>query len=160
MSHDELEPIEALLRGQSLRKPSPELDSRIRAVQRKPARPRNRLAVAGVLAASLAVAAGLLAMVLLRGLPGGREEQAQAPPHPPEATGTAEGERAPAPIRIEQVWSSVAENEVVLPNDAPPAHRVRQQVVRHVRWIDERQHVQIEWNIPSEQTALVPLEYN
>jgi len=66
----------------------------------------------------------------------------------------------PAPIRIEQVGATAPAEEVVLRDDNPPMRRLRQQVVRHVRWIDRQRHIQIEWNIPSEQTILVPLEYN
>ena len=81
------------------------------------------------------------------------EKPPARPPTPPEVT-------PPQPIRIEQVWTtqSIA-GEVVHDGDVP-MQRVHQQIVRHVRWIDERNHVSIEWNIPSDQTVLVPLEYN
>lgn len=64
------------------------------------------------------------------------------------------------PIQIEQVWSTLAANNVVRTEASRPMQRVERQVHRRVQWIDPQRHVHIEWNIPSEQSAMVPLEFN
>lgn len=78
---------------------------------------------------------------------------------PPPLVFDAESVEA-EPIQIEQVWSSLAANDVVRTEPARPMQRVQRQVHRRVQWIDPQRHVYIEWNIPSEQSALVPLEFN
>jgi len=172
MSHEEFEPIESLLRSLPLRRPSPALDERIDAARPHSRLSGRRLRLASVVAAAAALAAGLLVVLFCR--PGGNgRDEITGPADRPAIAGTtpqqsgsgdhataAQQNSRPAPIRIEQVGATAPAEEVVLRDDNPPMRRLRQQVVRHVRWIDRQRHIQIEWNIPSEQTILVPLEYN
>ena len=175
MRRDETEQLEDLLRGLPLRRPSSELDQRVCSVWRARTARWRRLTVGGAVVASAALAASILWMiVLLRGPVAGpgrgpterveRPKVADATPRPPEPADrrsvTGRGDRPAEPVRIEQVWSTLAANEVVVPVDALPIRRVHRQIMRHVRWIDERRNVHIEWNIPGEETVVVPLQYN
>ncbi len=141
MNDGNLEQLEDLLRELPLRRPSPELDRRVEAVWRARSSRWTRWTVAATVATVAAAAAGLLLMVTW------------GPPAPLEVT-------APQPIRIEQVWTTQSPTGVVVHDGDVPMQQVHQQIVRHVRWIDEQNHVSIEWTIPSDQTVLVPLEYN
>ncbi len=157
MNPDEMEQLEQSLRELPLRRPSPLLDERVMSVLATKRAPWKRPALAAALAVSAAVAASLLLMLLRS-----PSEDGPAVARPVEQPSAAAPVPGPAmlPVRIEQIWSTAVAKEVVMLDESHPARRVRHQVVRHVRWIDERQNVRIEWNIPSEQTVLVPLEYN
>lgn len=164
MNDGNLEQLEDLLRGLPLRRPSPELDRRVATVWRARSSRRTRWTAAATVATAAAAAAGLLLMSMWepaddRPADPGRAAAAGAGAQPPPPAPAAE-EPPPPPIRIEQVWTTQAAEGVVLRDGEVPMQRVHQQVVRHVRWIDEQNHVRIEWNIPSDQTVLVPLEYN
>ncbi len=171
MNQNDTDRTEGLLRGLSLRQPPDRLDRRVRSAIAVRRIRRTRVAV--VAAAASAVAAGLLVVFLLNpgdGNPDGGAETAHSPdavePVPPPQPAPPTPPKEPIddppmqPVYIEQLWSAPAAGEVVIRDDAPPLQRVHHQVVRHVRWIDERNQVRIEWNIPSEQEVLVPLEYN
>ena len=172
MNRDQTEKTEALLQGLPLRPPPEKLDQRVRSVFAVRRVRRARFAVATAVA--VAVAASLLVVFLWNpgGGPDGTAETAQkpeavepvaAPPDPippappPEPIPDAEPSQ---PVTIEQLWSAPSAGEVVIRDDGALMQRVHHQVVRHVRWIDEKNRIHIEWNIPSEQEVLVPLEYN
>ena len=166
MNRDERKQLENLLRELPLHRPSDRLDSRVRAVRRRRPGSWNRLGRGVAAAAALAVAAGLLWMLAWSR----REVEPRRPQQPIEPPAIASslpvsperdaGEELLPPVRIEQVWSTLNGEEVVQVDDAPPMRRVHHQVYRHVRWIDERRQVQIEWAVPTEQVVLAPLEYN
>jgi hypothetical protein len=172
MSNEQWEPLEELLRQLPLRQPSANLDERVRAARPQPRTWGRRAGLGAALAATVALAAGLVWIVFhgpggggSDGRPGGSNGRAvaSATQHPSAQYVVAQQttERTPpAPIRIEQVWSTLAAAGVVTRGDEPPVQRLHQQVVRRVQWIDDREHVRIQWNMPSEQTVLVPLEYN
>ncbi|NQU20564.1 MAG: hypothetical protein HQ567_04725 [Candidatus Nealsonbacteria bacterium] len=162
MNDGNLEQLEDLLRELPLRRPSPELDRRVEATwQARSSRP-NRWTVGAAVATLAATAAGLL-LILTWDPAENRVGDRPAPvvagvekppaPAPPEKS-------PPQPIRIEKVWTTQSTAGVVVHDGDVPMQRVHQQIVRHVRWIDEQNHVNIEWTIPSDQTVLVPLEYN
>lgn len=173
MNHDERKQLESLLQALPLRRPSDRLDPRVGAVWGAGAVRWKRLGLGAAAAAVLAVAAGLLWMLAWHGGPvePGPPYRATEPPSiastlPPalpgaegRPSGTAAEQRFP-PVRIEQVWSELKDEEVVPVDDAPPMRRVHHRVFRHVRWIDEPRDVRIEWTVPSEQVVLAPLEYN
>ncbi len=149
MNPDEIEQLEQSLRELPLRRPSPLLDERVMSVLATRRAAWKRPALAAALLASAAVAASLLLMLMRS-----PSEDGPAVARPVEQPSKS------LPVRIEQIWSTAVPGEVVMLGESRPARRVEHQVVRHVRWIDERRNVRIEWNIPSEQTVLVPLEYN
>lgn len=173
MNRDEQQQLERLLQELPLRRPSDRLDSRVGPIRRAGAVFWKRLGLGAAVAAALAVAAGLLWILAWNGGPvePGPPYRATEPPSiasslPPASpgaegrpSGTAGEERFP-PVRIEQVWSELKDEEVVPLDDAPPMRRVHHRVFRHVRWIDEPREVRIEWTVPSEQVVLAPLEYN
>lgn len=169
MNPDETRQLEDRLRGLTLRMPSPELDARIASLRPATLALRTRRQAAGVAVAAAAVVACLLVTVLWRP----SREQAGAshsvdgrprvtvPRDPPRPQPTpTELPRRPEPLRIEQVWSTVSAGEVVARDGQPPMQRLSRHALRRIQWIDEGRHVRIEWNIPSQQSALVPLEYN
>lgn len=153
MNHDERKQLERLLQELPLRRPSDRLDRRVGAIRRAGAVFWKRLGLAAAAAAVPAVAAGLLWVLAWNG-----GEVEPGPPYraaePPSIASSL------PPVRIEQVWSELKDEEVVPVDDAPPMRRVHQRVFRHVRWIDERREVRIEWTVPTEQVVLAPLEYN
>ncbi len=161
MSSDKREPIEGLLRQLPLRRPSAGLDERVRAACTRPNWGRQAGWGAAVVAAA-ALAAGLACLLFPGPAGDGDNGRAVARSSPPPPVVARAVDRLPpaAPIRIEQVWSTVASKELVDRGDQPPVERLRQQVVRRVQWIDDRAHVSILWNMPSEHTVLVPLDYN
>ena len=171
MSPDDLERLEALLRGLPLRQAPAGLDDRLAQTWAGRARRRKRLAAGVALAASLAIAAGLAAVLLV--YRGGVRQ----PVPPPEGTlltdvrpvlpepGRQPPQAAPSgpatpPVRIEQVWCTPLGSQVVMRDDAPPILEERRQVTRRLSWIDDRQHVKIQWIVSNEETVVVPLDYN
>ena len=170
MNPDETRQLEDRLRRLALRAPSPELDARIAAWQGPAAAGRRRRPIAGVATAAAAVAVCLVATVLWRPWPEGAGTAQRDRPGPEvrgdkprgsvpderEGTGPARSE----PLRIEQVWSTVSAGEIVTREDGPPMQRLSRQAVRRIELIDDSRHVRIQWNIPSRQSVLMPLEYN
>lgn len=168
MHPDEIRQLEDRLRQLPLRTPSPELDARI-ALARPVVVRRTRRPLAGVAVAAAAVAACLLVSVLW---PIRREQSGTArrtddkPPaaaqqdlHRPRPT-PSESPRPSEALRIEQVWATVSAGEVVTRDGGPPMQRLSRHAVRRVRVIDDSRHVRIEWNIPSQESVLVPLEFD
>jgi hypothetical protein len=168
MNPKEMEVLEEMLRRMPLRQPSKSLDRRVRAARPRALRLRRWFVWGGALTALAAAAALLIAGASLVGVPipgFGPADEGQlaggAAGVEPEVPGAAPAQEARRDgIRIEQVWSALAANDVVMVDDAQPMRRVQRQVYRRVQWIDPERDVRIEWNIPSEQSVLVPLEYN
>jgi hypothetical protein len=142
MNDENWEPIENLLRGLPLRRPSPALDERVLAARPKSVPAVRRRTWAGLAIAGVAVAAGLLVAVLLSNRGGKEPEQAAIPKEKPPAV----------------VGASVATEETVTTKSGPAMRRIRQQIVREVRPLDRQHDATIEWR--SEQTEIVPWQYN
>jgi hypothetical protein len=172
MIPDDQERLEAMLRGLPLRPPSVDLDDRLVRAWSRPARLRRRLAAGVAIAASLAMAASLLVLVVARRagqpplspVPGASTELADTQPAPP-----AKGELGPQKVAgsstgqvvvIEREWVIPQESRVVTAGDAPPVLHERCQVVRDVRQVDAREHTSVQWTISSDETAVVPLDIN
>ena len=138
--------FEELLRGQPLRGPSVNLDARIESVfeQTSAVRRRGRRHVWAALAGLTATAAAVFVVLHVANRPAEQPQMATIEPD----------------VKIEQVWSAVVERKVIAEAGRPAAEEHQVQVVRHVRWVDDRNQVEIEWNISSEQSAVVPAEYN
>ena len=143
----EFSEFEESVRGQPLRAPSADLDRRVAAVfDETPPTPRRagrRVWKAVAALATTAVAAYVVLHVASRPPP----QQSQWVAIEPD-------------VKIEQIWSAVIDSKVIAEEGRPAAEQKQRQIVRHVRWVDDRNQVEIEWNIPSEQSAVVPLEYN
>ena len=172
MKPNERKKLEAMLRSMPLREPSAGLDRRVLS-----ARPRGgarrrwfwagaTVVVTAATAGVLLVATGILGPPRdgLRA-PSGREVALNGDPRPidapPAPTDAQDDEADDDGIHIEQVWSALAAADaIVFDDDLRPMRRVHRQVMRRVQWIDPERNVHIEWNIPSEQSVLVPLEYN
>lgn len=58
------------------------------------------------------------------------------------------------PVRIEQVWSQATPGEVIV-TDAQPMRPVLLAQVKHTRWIDEANNVEIELTVPQQQVVMV-----
>lgn len=179
MNDDNFQNLERLLRDLALEQPSVELDRRVESVWLGPAsRPRRRRLVGA--GAALAVAASLLLGAGLwlwrsgqeKGEGGGPKlagkekadnrltaREGNSPILAARKSGQSPSGQSP-PIRIERVWSMVSARKVVIAEGAQPVQQVQREVVREVQWIDSQQHARIQWTIPSQETDLVPLEYN
>jgi hypothetical protein len=159
---DDFQDLEGCLRRLPLRRPSGELDARIASVGAAPSAHRPRRRLAAVVAAAAAVAAGLALVALWRPWQPDAGQAPTAARVEPVPAPASKGTTPPVsrPVRVEQVWSAVSNEGVVSAGDVPPMQRFQRQVIRSVRVIDEDRHVRIEWNIPSRQTVLMPLEYN
>jgi len=171
---EDLREVEDLIRDLPLRRPSSGLDDRLASVW--PARTVVRRW--WKLGAAVAAAAALAAAVVVMLLRNAGDDLPQGPAAPRGGPAVAEApqpeeledlppieepeDRPSQPIRIEKLWTvpAAGQQDLVLSDETTPMYRLSHQVVRHVRWIDEANHVHIEWNIPSRQEVLVPLQYN
>jgi hypothetical protein len=148
--HDELE---QLIARQALRVPSAALDARIGAALRNDRAPRWKLAAWSTAAAALAaclVLAATLAGPLRR--PGPRDGSNAGPV---SRSDTASEVRSGEFIRIDQVWSHVTPGALVVTEDDEPLRPLRVEFLRHTRWIDEANNVQIGLIEPDEQLVLI-----
>lgn len=180
MNLNETGQLEDRLRRLPLREPSAALDARIASLARRPTLARRRRPrVAGLALTATVLAASLLVLATWRAgiesrdgpLPIASSEKGDKPHSlhdgPRGASHNAlfskdaiAREEGPETVRIEQIWSAVAATEIIGRDNALPMQRVSRQVVRRVRLIDARRHVQMEWSIPGKQTVVAPLEFN
>ncbi len=144
--------LEQLLRSMPLAKPSAALDRRIDALL------AERPAVAGrigrwapwlMAGASLAAAA---AIALVAMVPAGVQTTA-AP------TVAAAPPEAPVFIEYEESWSSLSSQGVVFVDAHTPGYAVQEDVVQQVTYLDPRGGVEITWAWPTQDTWIVPIEY-
>ena len=165
MNEREIEQLEALLQALPLREPSAELDRRVAALGQPAATPRVQIRRRGLkraawAAAALVTTAAAIIGVCLLQLPAHRGSVAL----PAVAQTTPPVYAAPkvSPVQIEQTWSVPTSHELVASETEgeAPVSRVQKQVVRHVEWIDEQQHVYLQWTMPGEEVSEEALEYN
>ena len=170
---DEARQLEDRLRRLPLRTPSPALDARIASLPRPVVARRTRRRVVGVAVAAASVAVCLVVTVLWRpwhegagtahrigDRSGDKRPVGGHQDHPGLRPAPSEPRRPSEPLRIEQVWSTVSAGEIVTREGGPPMQRLSRQAVRRIQLIDDSRHVRIQWNIPSQQSVLMPLEYN
>ncbi len=156
---DDLEQIEHLLREMPLRRPSMELDRRVASA--RPRRARRWVLGMAALAASVAMVIGVT-IEMLANRRATVDSPGESPNAPAAATDPGVSASVPTssqPIVIEQVWSMESPKEVALLDDTASARQAKRWIVRHVRMIDDDRRMHIEWNIPSEEADLVPLDY-
>jgi len=139
--------IEKLLRKMPLRRPPKTLDRR---VLRQPARAARLWWAAGALAAAAVVAVAIA-------LSGGGKQHSR--PEPGVAQRTAQPEpQPPGPVRMEQTYSRMQYEGVLLLDDRTPLRKFRRRILRRVLWIDERTGYTDEMSIPDEQVILIAAE--
>jgi hypothetical protein len=63
------------------------------------------------------------------------------------------------PVRIEQVWSDVRPEGVVMV-DGDPLRRYHRQTVQRVQLIDEKTNVRIEYTVPHDEVVVTPVKYD
>mgnify|MGYP000573351176 CR=1 FL=1 len=162
---EEFERLESLLRGLPLRQPPERLDRRLQSLWSSRPRRRRRLMLSA-LGAVLAMAAGLLAMVVLappddrqRSLPLPEEPLARVEPAPPSPSIPQPLEPSPQPsVQIEQVWFHPLDRRVLVRDEEPPVVEERCQVTRRVCWVDQSRGITVQWTIAGEETIVAPLE--
>jgi hypothetical protein len=158
--------IENLLHEMPLRKPSPALDDRVLAGLRgrppgqteAPARRPRRWWALPAAGAALAVAAAIvIALALPRGTEtGGPGPDAAAPPEPGSVAQAPEVPAADAgPVRMEQDWSELTYEGVVVADEETPLRKYRHQTLEHVQWFDPRRGIRVESTVPREEVILV-----
>lgn len=143
--------IEDLLGRMPLRQPAPSMDAK---VLRAPHRGRRILWWAAVGGAVGAAAAVLLVAFTLFTDDGDRVARDTNPPVPIPKTPTV-AKTDPAPVRLEQNWSTVAYEGVVVPDDRTPLRQFRRRMFERVEWIDEARGTRMEMTIPREEVILI-----
>jgi len=63
------------------------------------------------------------------------------------------------PVRIEQVWSQV-EPEGVIMVDGDAMRRFHRQMVEHVQLIDDARNIRIEYTVPHNDVIVMPVRYD
>ncbi len=140
--------IEKLLRKMPLRRPPKTLDRR---VLRQPAGAARLWWAAGALAAAAVVVGVAIA------LSGGGKQHSH--PEPGVAERTAQPEPQPAgPVRMEQTYSRMQYEGVLLLDDRTPLRKFRRRILRRVLWIDVRTGYTDVMSIPDEQVVLIAAE--
>jgi len=143
--------IEDLLGRMPLRKPSASLDAKVFGGRR---RGRRILWWAAVGSAVGAAAAVLLVAFALFCDDGDVVARDTDPPAPvPETPAMAQAD--PAPVRLEQNWSTVAYEGVVTPDDRTPLRQFRRRMFERVEWIDEARGTRMEMTVPRDEVILI-----
>lgn len=63
------------------------------------------------------------------------------------------------PVRIEDSWSSVIPQEVVV-IDGDPLRRYHRQTIERVQFIDEKNNMRIEYTVPRNELIVMPVKYD
>lgn len=63
------------------------------------------------------------------------------------------------PVRIEDSWSSVVPDEVVI-IDGDPLRRYHRQTIDRVQLIDEKNNMHIEYTVPRNEVIVMPVRYD
>lgn len=63
------------------------------------------------------------------------------------------------PVRIEQTWSDVQPDGVVVV-DGDPLRRYRRQIYQRVQLIDDERNIRIEYMVPRSDVVVVPVRYD
>lgn len=133
--------IESLLERMPLVKAPASLDARVLG----PARRGRRILLWTAAAAGLAAAAIVLAALNF----GGPTKLLPLPPPSKEAMAAAE------PVRLEQNWSQLSYEGVVVPDGRTPLRQFRRQTLEHLQWIDASSGTRTEMTIPREEVILI-----
>jgi hypothetical protein len=171
--------IENLLRQMPLAKPSADLDARVTDMfaagaagteTRRANTPETRRAVAlqqprtrrawlfGAIGGALAAAA---AVILAVGLPQNMSKVTPGPQPVPATVEVARGTPQPAsdaavePVRLEQNWSELSYEGIVLPDPQTPLQTFRHRTVDRVQFFDPQRNIRMETTVPREEVIFV-----
>jgi hypothetical protein len=133
--------IESLLERMPLVKVPASLDARVLGRARR----GHRMLLWTAAAAGLAAAAVVVAVLNF----GGPTKLPPLPPPSEEAMAAAE------PVRLEQNWSQLSYEGVVVPDGRTPLRQFRRQTLEHVQWIDASNGTRTEMTIPREEVILI-----
>jgi len=133
--------IESLLERMPLVKVPASLDARVLGRARR----GRRMLLWTAAAAALAAAAVVVAVLNF----GGPTKLPPLPPPSKEAMAAAE------PVRLEQNWSQLSYEGVVVPDGRTPLRQFRRQTLEHVQWIDASNGTRTEMTIPREEVILI-----
>jgi len=131
--------IETLLARMPLVKAPASLDSKVLGRARR----GRRVIFWTAAAAGLAAAAVIMAVLNLGG--------PTKPPLPPPTESMAAAE----PVRVEQNWSQLSYEGIVVPDGRTPLKKFRRQAIEHVQWIDAASGTKTEMTIPREEVILI-----
>jgi hypothetical protein len=134
--------IENLLGRMPLRKPPASLDAKVLGA----ARPGRRIVLWGAAGAGLAAAAAAV-ILAVAGLGG--------PARTPVLPSPTQGVVAAEPVRVEEDWSQVRYEGIVVPDGRTPLKQFRRQAIEHVQWIDAASGTRTEMTIPREEVILI-----
>ena len=133
--------IENLLARMPLVKAPASLDAKVLGRARR----GRRVIFWTAAAAGLAAAAAVTMAVLNLGGP------TKPPPLPPPTESVAAAE----PVRVEQNWSQLSYEGIVVPDGRTPLKKFRRQAIEHVQWIDATSGTKTEMTIPREEVILI-----
>lgn len=165
--------LEQLLARQPLSKPSAKLDERMAALFTAAAgngsssshlppdvlpMHRSWIRILSALAACLAVAL-LLWLAMQRQQSGAQQPRNISSNNPKYSTQTPAGLIDFNPVRIEDSWSSVTPQEVVV-IDGDPLRRYHRQTIDRVQLIDEKNNMRIEYTVPRNEVIVMPVKYD
>ena len=155
--------IERLLLNEPLRRPSPRHDQRMADLFDAPPVPLFvPLLRAALGLASCAALVMLLWLVIYGNQPAtSPRDTGGIVVHPPPKPGIAlEVDALPFnPVRIEQVWSDVQPEGVILV-DGDPLRRYHRQTFEHVQLIDDARNIRIEFTVPHRDVIVTPVRYD
>ena len=150
--------IERLLGRMPLHKPSVSMDARVLGRRHRDRRVLWWIAAGSAVGAAAAVL--LVAFALFRD---GSQMVARdtEPPAPVEkASPPAIAQSEPPPMRLEQNWSTVAYEGVVVPDQGVPLRKFRRHILEHIQWIDKAHGRRMDMTIPREQVILIKAPIN
>ncbi len=150
--------IERLLGRMPLHEPSVSMDARVLGQ-----RHRGRRVLWWAAAGSAVGAAAAVLFVFFALSHDGGEMVARDtdPPAPAEKTPPpAIAQSEPPPVRLEQNWSTVAYEGVVVPDQRVPLRKFRRHVLEHIQWIDKAHGRRMDMTIPREQVILIKAPIN
>ena len=133
--------IENLLARMPLVKAPASLDAKVLGRARR----GRRVIFWTAAAAGLAAAAAVVAAINFSGL----TKPPTLPAPPVESVAAAE------PVRVEQNWSQLSYEGIVVPDGRTPLKKFRRQAIEHVQWIDAASGTKTEMTIPREEVILI-----
>lgn len=162
--------LESLIARQALRKPSAKLDDRMKHLfsagsQESVDAAQHPGAIASPWFRWVLMTAAMLAIVSLIGLvllARARQNQLTQDriaivPEPEQLVHPASNKFNP--VRIEQSWSNLQPEGVVM-IDGDPVRRFQRETVEHVQLIDEKNNIRIEYTLPRRETIVMPVKYD